>query len=214
MTQPAHHPSEHLLLDYARGALAGGPAAVVAAHLGACPACRAVVRLGEAVGGELLEDAPPAALAPDALERALAALEAPAPPPPRAPKPPADWIRAPADVVDAAQRRRRQAAPGVWVAMIEGAPVGGPRSYLLGVGPGLAVPHHTHRGRELVCVLKGAFEDRGCVFGPGDFAESDESVEHEPRVTRDGECVCLIAADDLLVPLSLQAKLLHRFIRI
>ena len=45
----------------------------------------------------------------------------------------------------------------------------------------------------LVCVLKGAFHDRGETYGPGDFAESDEAVEHRPRVTHDGECVCFAA---------------------
>jgi putative transcriptional regulator len=151
------------------------------------------------------------------LAKALAALDRPPPPPPAsaaAPAPPDDWIRVPPDVLIAAERTRRQAAPGVWVAHVTENAQTGARSYLLGVGPGIAVPLHTHKGMELVCVLKGAYKDRGRVYHAGDFAENDEDVEHQPRVTRDGECVCLIAADNLLVPRSVQARLLQPFVGI
>ena len=180
MTQPTQHPSEELVLDYARGALEHGRALVVAAHLGACPACRAAVRFAEAVGGALIEEAPPAELALDALAKAMAKLDAMPPPRPAKARQPDDWIRIPADVLAAAERHRRWAAPGVWVANVTGDPRAGPRSYLLRVAAGMAVPRHTHKGKEFVCVLKGAFEDRGVIYGPGDFAESDEDVEHRP----------------------------------
>ena len=114
----------------------------------------------------------------------------------------------------AAQRHRRWAAPGVWVANVTGRAKAGPRSYLLGVAAGIAVPRHTHKGTELVCVLKGAFEDRGVIYGPGDFAESDETVEHRPHVTRDSECVCLAAADSALVPRELIGRLFQPFVGI
>ena len=185
------------------------------AHVDACPACRAAVGFAEAVGGALIDEIEPTPLAPDALAQALARLDAPPPPrlPPE-PRPPDDWIRVPPDVLDAAQRHRRWAAPGVWVANITGNPKAGPRSYLLGVAAGMAVPRHTHRGTELVCVLKGAFEDRGVIYSPGDFAESDEAVEHRPHVTRDSECVCLAAADSALVPRELIGWLFQPFVGI
>jgi putative transcriptional regulator len=208
------HPSEEMILDLARGALEPGRALVLRAHLGACPACHAQLRLAEAVGGALVDELAPAELAADALERALAAIDRPPPPPAARAAPPPGWIRVPADVLEAAERRRRWAAPGVWVAPISRDRATGARSYLLGIGPGIAVPTHTHKGAELVCVLKGAFEDRGEVYRPGDFAESDESTQHQPRVTRDGDCVCLVAADSALVPRSLIAHLFQPFVRI
>jgi putative transcriptional regulator len=216
MSAPTRHPSEELILDLARGALAPGEVLVLWAHLAACAECSAALGLAEAVGGALLAELEPAAMAPDALRQALARLDlAPPPAPPTAPSPPPDWIRVPPEVLAAAGRSRRQAAPGVWVAQITGQlRRGAARSYLLGIGPGIAVPRHTHRGRELVCVVKGAYEDRGCVYGPGDFAENDEGVEHQPRVTRAGECVCLIAADDRLAPRSLVARLLQPLVGI
>jgi putative transcriptional regulator len=66
----------------------------------------------------------------------------------------------------------------------------------------------------MICVLKGAYEDRGERHGPGDFACNDEAVEHRPWVTRDAECVCLVAADHALVPRSLMARVFQPFVRI
>jgi putative transcriptional regulator len=64
----------------------------------------------------------------------------------------------------------------------------------------MSVPRHSHRGRELVCVLKGAYRDGETLHRPGDFACSDEAVDHRPQITTDGECVCLVAAEGPLVP--------------
>jgi len=214
MNQPTRHPSEDLTLDFARGALEVGRALVVATHLSACAGCRACVRLAEAVGGALIDAIEPAALAPDALAKALALLDRPPPPPAAVQRPPDDWIRVPPEVIAAARRNRRWAAPGVWVAPVTRDRRTGARSYLLGIGPGIAVPRHSHRGAELVCVLKGAFHDRGETYGPGDFAESDEAVEHRPRVTHDGECVCFAATDHALVPRDLIGRLMQPLVRI
>jgi putative transcriptional regulator len=51
----------------------------------------------------------------------------------------------------------------------------------------------------MVCVLKGAYRDGDVLHRPGDFACSDETVEHQPRITTEGECVCLIAAEGALI---------------
>ena len=216
MTSPHHgprfHPSAERLLEFATGGLNGHRALVVGAHLQACPECSAEVAVNEAIGGALLSALPPAPMDKDALARALARVERPAPRRP-APAPAPDWELAPAPAVEAAARRRRWAAPGVWVAPVTGGPFGR-RSYLLGIGPGIAVPRHTHRGAEMVCVLKGAFEDRGVTYRPGDFCESGESVEHQPRVTQDGECVCFVAVDASLVARDWVGRVFQPFVRI
>jgi putative transcriptional regulator len=211
---PRHHPSEDRLLSYAAGTGTPGADLVIAAHVGACRQCRDAVALAEAVGGALLDALPPAPMSDDALALALARIERPAnaPAPKRAPAEP-DWIEVPEPVLHAARRKRRWAAPGVWVAPIGRGP-GGARSYLLRVGAGMSVPRHTHRGAELVCVLKGAFSDRGGLYEPGDFSESDESVEHMPTVTPEGECVCLICADGALVPRDWVGRFFQPFVRI
>ena len=218
MTSPRFHPSTELLLDYASGALERGRALVLSAHVASCAECCGQVRVAEAVGGALLAEATPAEMAPDALQRVLARIESQPTPPPGArskgPQRPDDWIWVPDEVLLAAERRKRWAAPGVWVAQVTRDRKTGARSYLLGIGPVIAVPSHTHNGLEMVCVLKGAFKDRGHIYRPGDVAESDETIEHKPRVTREGDCVCLISADGPLRPRSWQARLLQPLVGI
>ncbi|HEY5070724.1 MAG TPA: ChrR family anti-sigma-E factor [Caulobacteraceae bacterium] len=197
---PAHHPSVERLLEHAAGALDLGRRMVIESHLHACAACRRETRLAEAIGGALLQATPPEELHIHALARALARIETPSPPPRRA-NPidaPTDWIEVPRDVLEAVARRRRWAAPGVWVAPVR-RERSGARSYLLRVAGGMTMPRHTHKGIEMTCVLKGSFVDRGVVYGQGDFAETDEAVEHRPAIAGDGECVCLVSADNSLV---------------
>lgn len=196
--RPQHHPAPTLLVDYGTGALNRNPRLVLAGHLATCENCRRAVAETEEVGGALLAALSPARLRPDALAMALARIERPAPVA-IAPTLPNDWIAVPQEVIEAVRTRRRWAAPGVWVAPVARGP-GKARSYLLGVAAGMAVPRHTHRGAEMICVLKGAYRDGDALHGPGDFACNNETVEHQPRTTSDGECVCLVAAEGPLVP--------------
>jgi putative transcriptional regulator len=215
MTQPTHHPSDETLLDFARGVLSPARTLVLSTHLGVCAECRAHVRMAEAVGGVLLADLAPAEMAADALALTLARIERPEPaaglPAPRAPD---NWIKVPPEVLVAFQRRKRWAAPGVWVAPVSRDRRTGERSYLLGIGAGIAVPTHSHKGVEMTCVLTGAYIERGNTHGVGDFAEVDEEVEHRPRVTQDGACVCLIAADNALVARDLIGWIMQPLVRI
>ena len=209
----SHHPDDALLIDYATGTLDAGARMVIGAHLGACAACRTAVAEAEAVGGALLSGLPPATMSADALALALARIERPAAVEPTPVPGPADWISIPPEAVKAATRRRRWAAPGVWVAPISRGP-GGARSYLLRIGPGMSVPRHTHRGAEMILVLKGAYADGAVRHRPGDFAMNDESVDHRPTVVGDEECVCLIAAEGALVPRDWVGRLFQPFVGI
>ena len=196
--RPQHHPAATLLVDYATGALDRNARLVVAGHLGVCESCRRGVAETEEAGGALLAALPPARLQPDSLAITLARIERP-PTVAIIAEPPSDWIAVPSEVIEAARDRRRWAAPGVWVAPVARGP-GNARSYLLGIAAGMGVPRHTHRGAEMICVLKGAYRDGDALHGPGDFACNDETVEHQPRITADAECVCLVAAEGALVP--------------
>jgi putative transcriptional regulator len=66
----------------------------------------------------------------------------------------------------------------------------------------------------MVCVLKGAYRDGDVLYGPGDFASNDETVEHQPRITADGECVCLISAEGALVPRDWVGRFFQPFVGI
>ena len=52
---------------------------------------------------------------------------------------------------------------------------------------------HTHTGVELTCVLTGSFSHEGGHFGPGDFDFGDDSLDHQPLVGGEADCVCLVA---------------------
>src|SRR6185312_8302478 len=69
------HPAPETLLEYASGGLKTGARLVLGVHLKACEACRREVGRLEAFGGALLETQPEAALAPGALDRAMASLD-------------------------------------------------------------------------------------------------------------------------------------------
>ena len=210
-----HHPSEALLIDYASGAIDQARALVIASHVHACDHCRAQVRTAESAGGALIEALAPVELSESALDRALAALEVPEPPPVETSEAtaPADWIATPPEVA-AALRRKRWVAPGVWVAPVLDRREGAPLSYLLRVGAGMRMPEHTHRGSELTLILKGAFVDGETRYEAGDLAEVDDTVEHSPHITADGECVCLVACDNPLVVGGVLARLVQAYARI
>lgn len=214
--RPAHHPSDDTLLRHAAGRLSAGSALVVATHLAGCPQCRAATRLGEAIGGVLLADTAPAAMAADALDRTLARLDIPA----SIPRPTADapeWVPElapgvpmPAPLRDVARRPWRWMAPGISRIRLDltgAAP--GERAYLLRVTPGATLPEHGHRGEEITCVLTGHFRDTTGIYGPGDVAEMDAGHEHQPIAEAGEVCICLIATQGRLRMHGMLARVLQ-----
>lgn len=180
-----HHPSEAVLADYAAGALRPAFGAVVAAHLERCPRCREAVAALETAGLALIETLP-AEAAPDAwLDAAMAAL---------------DEAEAPAAARPAPTEQRIPFGPAWPLApgmSIRKARIGddGGLLYLLRLPAGIRTLPHGHRGIEFTTVLKGAYQDDGETFAAGDFCEMNPSVDHQPMVTGDSECVCLIASE-------------------
>lgn len=203
-----HHPRDETLMGYAAGALAAAPSIVVAAHLESCPACRARVRDFEALGGALLDNAPPVTLAPAALADTLGRMESGAgerpqdapPPGPESPgsAPEIDGVRLPGALRGCAIGRWRWIGPGMRMSRVGVPALPGANLILLKVGPGGKLPMHTHAGAELTHVVSGAYRDALGRFGPGDFADLDETAEHQPTVEPDAACVCLVAVEGRL----------------
>lgn len=196
---PKHHPSDAVLADYAAGGMRPAFAAVVAAHLEGCAHCRSVVGALEALGGELVADLPEEALSSDALDRALAGIERPHAPSP-APQAPIA-ARLPFG-------REIRFAPGMGVrkARIDDS---GDLLYLLRLPAGLTTIPHGHQGLEFTAVLKGAFEDGEGRFAAGDFAEMTDEIDHQPSVTPDSECLCLIASERPMKVTTLVGRIVH-----
>ena len=210
-----HHISGELLADYASGALEEGWSLAVATHLALCPDCRRRLVTIEAAAGVMLEDLAevPAASTDDSSWAALKArLEA-----------------APAMKQASAEKAEPRKAGGIpaplsdyigsdysalkWKALGLGAyqipiPTGDRtvQARLLRIPAGKPVPEHSHGGRELTLVLKGAFRDGELVFGPGDLEETDDSVQHQPVATQDEDCICLAITD---APLRFKSRMMR-----
>ena len=215
-----YHPHDEVLLSYAAGTLATAPRIVTAAHLEACAACRRRIGHFEAVGGLAVNDGAPAALAHDALARALAAIDAPDPKPEPArphgiapglfPK----GIEVPRALLDQKVGPWRWVAPGIQISRIEGLWHTRERGFLLKAAPGVTVPHHDHDGLELAQMLAGALIDDGERFGPGDCAQAEPGHRHRPQSDPVEGCICLIAIDGRTRPSHWSGRLIQRFIDI
>jgi putative transcriptional regulator len=206
-----HHPSDAALAAFASGTLDEGRSLVVAMHLSLCPLCRKAVRAFEHVGGALLDRIEPAALHEDALQRALARIggvETPIKPAPLA----STAGDLPAPLSQYVLGRWRWIGRGVRWRSVEVPTERGSRVLLLDAAPGTRLLHHRHAGTEWTCVLEGAFRHDLDRYGPGDFDEADETVEHAP-VAEDGpHCVCLIALNGNLQLQGWLGRLLQPFV--
>jgi putative transcriptional regulator len=204
---PRHHPSEALIAACAAGTLRPGAALIVRAHLASCPVCRQEAGFYESLGGALLQTEPAAALAPDALERTLAAIDRPPTTTTAAPRGAHDVVPLLRDLGGVTVGRRRMMAPGVWMRPVRTDQGSRELVYLLRIGPGMVLPRHTHKGCEFTCVLEGSFSDASGRYEAGDFVATDETTEHGPVVGRDQACICLISTDAPLVMRDLIGRL-------
>ncbi|MCA3262272.1 MAG: cupin domain-containing protein [Telmatospirillum sp.] len=194
---PAHIPDEWLL-DHAAGATPEPVAVLVEAHLALSAPARATYARLAAVGGVLLEQQAPADVAPDALARLMARIEA-NPAPVRAAAPAAAGLL-PASLSaytgpSIENLAWRRIVRGVEQATLK---LGGPSPYelsLLRIAAGKSIPQHTHEGDELLLVLAGSFEDGRAGYARGDVCAADASVDHAPVADRATDCLCLHVAN-------------------
>ena len=85
---------------------------------------------------------------------------------------------------------------------------------LLYIPAGTAVPEHSHKGRELTLVLKGAFKDEIDHFGPGDIELADGQTHHTPVASDDEDCICLAVTDAPLKFNNIIHKIAQPFLKI
>ncbi len=214
-----HHLSDDLLMAYAAGNLSEAFSLAVAAHISLCDDCRAALAAYEAMGGAILDEGQDmAAMAPmsdDALARAMARLDMPAPvEKPRAkpvpsvlPAPLVDYVGA-----DLSRIKWRSLGMGVRQAILPTKGKGSAR--LLYIPAGQAVPDHGHRGMELTLVLQGAFRDDGDQFARGDVEIATEADEHTPVAIGETDCICLAVTDAPLRFTALIPRIMQPIFRI
>ena len=202
---PRHHLDPATLVSHAAGALSPEMAAVAATHLEGCAYCRHQLAAAEQVGGALLSQQQPPAPEPQHAARLredmLARLQQPLP----RPRDASAADEAPRSL-DALPRplqpyfgkswkalRWRWMAPGMH--MIRAPRSSGDTLILLRISPGKSMPVHSHGGSELTPILKGAYDDELGHFGPGDMADLDSDIEHQPVTSPGVPCVCVAALD-------------------
>lgn len=199
----SHHLDHATILRYASGDLDESFAVVVASHIAMCPHCRAAVRAAEQMGGELLDADQTADLSAGALDRMMDALDG-ADVEVAAPVARPDFGAADGDVPAPLRRfvgprlggiAWKSVAPGIRRCSIDLPSEPDSQLYLLHIAPGKAMPEHGHGGAEMTLILSGAYSDDFGRFGPGDVADLDEHVEHQPFVELDEPCICVIATE-------------------
>jgi len=202
-----HHLDEATLMGLSAGALPEALASVAACHLDVCPSCRKQLNELDMLGGALLERVEPTPLSEGLTERMAAhfrddnvrsfpvhrarARHSNGKPRGEVPKPLQRLIGKSLD-----QLQWQWLAPGIRHYPIELPEESRGGLRLLRIKAGMRIPEHGHGGSELTLILRGAYHDRFGRFGPGDVADLDEDAEHEPRVDKDGECICLVATEE------------------
>ena len=202
---PHHHLDPSTLVSYAAGALAVEMAVVAATHLETCAVCRARLEEAEHIGGQLVEQQQSAPAALPGLrgahlrEAMLQQLDDPIPTLPArplrsAPYEEEDRLPRPLHPYFGTSYRAlkwRWMAPGVHCIRANRTPSG--TLLLLKIGPGRSMPVHSHGGTELTQILRGAYHDALGHFAPGDVADLDSDVEHQPVTVPGTACICVSA---------------------
>ncbi|WP_285316405.1 ChrR family anti-sigma-E factor [Stenotrophomonas maltophilia group sp. Smal35] len=221
---PHHHLHESTLMSYAAGALPAPLSIVAGAHLEQCPHCRQRLREAEAIGSVLLEQTQPSTgdlrrerlrdamlmqLATDARATAVASR------PLARERPEADPDHLPASLhpyfgASLSGLRWRWMAPGVHCIRAEQMP----SLIMLKIAPGKCLPMHSHGRSELTQILRGAYNDALGLFAPGDVADLDEDVEHQPVTAPGVPCICVSALDAPLVFSGWLARKIQRFVKL
>jgi putative transcriptional regulator len=152
---------------------------------------------GEIIAGIALEGEAPVEMSVDALAMAFAAIERGGLARKRELTYP-ELAALPArlrEAIESAESRSGWKTIGLGVRSLDlGAP-GALKAEIVRVAPGMTVPRHTHKGRELTLCIHGEYMDSGAVYGPGDFSIRDPSVHHEPKALDGGPAYALSVPD-------------------
>jgi putative transcriptional regulator len=211
----SHQAPDELLLDYAAGTLAQGPALAVALHVALDPAARRSVTALGALGGAFLEGEAATAVDEMALERALARLDrtaVEARPPALAPPAGFEWAPPPLrkHLAPGAQWRR---AFGGFEEIRLGIADGSHRVLLMRMMPGNGLPVHRHAGSEYTVVLQGGYTDSTGSYVVGDFAVGPAGDEHQPIADPGEPCIALIVLERPIVLTGPVGRLFNPLVR-
>jgi putative transcriptional regulator len=208
-----HQAPEELLLDYATGTLAEGPALVVALHVALDPVARRTVDGLAALGGILLEGEE-AVADESGLAEVLARLdEPPRAPPAAAPAPRAGFEWAPALLRPYLGNRNWKRVLGGFDQIDLALHGDTHRATLLRLQPGEGLPVHRHVAAEYTVVLQGGYTDNTGNYVAGDFAVGPGPAEHEPIADPGEPCIALIVLEKPIVLTGPWGRLFNPLLR-
>lgn len=210
----SHPAPEELLLDYAAGTLAAGPALAVALHVALDPAARRTIERLGALGGALMEGEGDTPFDEALLQSTLARLDGvsveprPAPYVPRAGF---EWAPPPLAHHLGSDMRWRRVFGGLEEMRLS--LPGEHRVSLLRLAPGRGLPMHRHVGDEFTVVLQGGYTDSTGNYGVGDFAVGPGPEQHEPIADPGDPCIALIVVEKPIVLTGPFGRFLNPLVR-
>ncbi len=211
-----HHLDDATILAFAAGTVGEAHGILVASHLSLCPQCRDTFRNAESLGGGILAsqaEAPVSDLCRAATLASLDAVMAPKPQPKKQSDLPLALSRA-LGGISMSEINWHKKAPGVAVFDVLLSKDTKTKLKLLRLGHGRTMPEHGHGGEELTLILKGSYHDHMGRFTPGDVADLDHEIEHQPIVDSDEDCICVVAFETQAKFKSLWARLAQPFVGI
>lgn len=197
-----HHPDMNMLVEYASGHLDWGVSLGVASHLYYCKECRDAVAKMNDLGGSLLVNIEPEAVADEALDNVMSLIDQQESDPQPKRK---ETVRLPKGVTLSQleglppvvkrllphnkKLKWKRLGAGLHMARLKS----GQDKYEVAfhkIEAGKKALEHDHRGIEMTIVMKGCFSDQEGVYNPGDLIVREPGEIHRPRASQDQDCLC------------------------
>lgn len=201
-----HHLDEATIVSFASGAISSPLAVVVSSHLEMCSHCRDQVQKAEVIGGSLLDDTQEQPLSDRSLNDLLEKLGA------RnknrlsevaeqstpiqcevLPSCVSNIVKKP--VAEVSWKRVGAGVSLFQIATENTDKASSEKLFLMKIEAGRTMPEHGHGGSETTLILSGSYSDELGTFERGDVADLDEDIEHQPIVSKEAPCICLVAIE-------------------
>jgi len=209
-----YHPSNELLMSFAAGQISNALGIIIACHLQKCKQCQNQVKMYEQLGAELIDTTPTTGMSDSSLNTLLSRLDS-SPPPIATPEFAGD-IRTPKPL--------RRFMPeyfdkldwhGFFPSIKEYKLPFSDESYtakLYKISAGKELPVHTHKGNEFTLVMEGSFADKAGCYTAGDFILTDCQTIHQPKASKECDCICFAVTDAPLKMTGLFGRMLNPFL--
>lgn len=198
MSNPIHHPSTEMLLEFSAGTLDTATSLCISAHLHFCKSCRDELMQLNEIGAQLMAGNEPEDIDDSLLESVMNKIDAAESEPP---VPVAKTSKTEFPFCIDKLFSKSEGSP-VWRRLSKSVNIAqlatGQDRYevaLHRICAGGMTPEHDHHGTEYTVVLKGSFSDEKSVYKEGDFIVRNPGEVHQPMGAKNGECICLSALE-------------------